>query len=113
MRERERAGGEGDRDRDREKEGREGQRERERERERERDRQTDTDRETSLLLTHHGFSVHPENHLFLRPTVEELKHPLRLLLFYSTPPVPIIGTAVSEHSNTHFYHIYLLCITIF
>ena len=73
----------------------------------ERDRQTETQRErqteteTSLLPAHHGFSVH----LFLRLSVEERKHSLRLLLVY-TPSVKHLSL-----TNTHFYHTYLLCTT--
>ena len=69
---------------------RERHRQRDREREKDRDRQTETERErqrekeTSLLAAHHGFSVH----LFLRLSVEELKHSLRLLLVY-TPCVNV------------------------
>jgi hypothetical protein len=73
----------------------------------ERDRQTETQRErqteteTSLLPAHRGFSVH----LFLRLSVEERKHSLRLLLVYS-PCVKHLSL-----TNTHFYHTYLLCTT--
>ena len=64
------------------------------------------------MPAHHGFSVHPEHHLFLHLTVEELKHPLRLLLFYTPCANHLsLGTAVSEHGNTHFHHTYLLCTT--
>ena len=70
------------------------------------------DRETSLLPAHHGFSDHPEHHLFLRLTVEEPKHPLRLLLLYTPCANHLsLGNAVSKHSNTHFHHTYLLCTT--
>ena len=97
------------RGRERERE-RDKKRERERERESERDRQTDreiesdrktkieterdrqtetqrerqTETETSLLPAHHGFSVH----LFLRLSVEERKHSLRLLLVYTPCQTP-------------------------
>jgi hypothetical protein len=77
-------------------------------REKQRETEKQGDRETSLLPDQHGFSVHHEHHLFLRLTVEELKYPLRLLLFY-TPCANHLsfGTAISEHSNTHFHHTYL------
>ena len=121
-----RRGRERERERERDKK-RERARERESERARERDRQTDreiesdrktkieterdrqtetqrerqTETETSLLPAHHGFSVH----LFLRLSVEERKHSLRLLLVYTPSDKHLSLT------NTHFYHTYLLCTT--
>ena len=87
-----------ERDTDREIESeRKTETERETGRHKQKERQRET--ETSLLAAHHGFSVH----LFLRLSVEELKHSLRLLLVY-TPCVKHLSL-----TNTHFHHTYLLC----
>ena len=88
-----------DRQRDRERE-----KDKDRDRERQADRNTERDRQRQRLVCCQltmGFSVH----LFLRLSVEEWKHSLRLLLVY-TPCVKHFSLI-----NTHFYHTYLLCTT--
>ena len=87
----------------------------------ERDRQTETQRErqteteTSLLPAHHGFSVH----LFLRLSVEERKHSLRLLLVYTPCQTPqphqhsLLSHLSLMHNNSNLGWNYRLHTTIF